>query len=83
MQEMVEQRLELIRPDPTAHQLRLESLLPGLIEDFADRYDDAESRTAADALADSRDAPVRSFVMTLAHLNPRGLLRRRVPAPTS
>lgn len=83
VQELVERRLDLIRSGRTAQQLRLGSLLPGLVEEFGDRYDDAETRTAADAaLAEFHDALVPSLVMTHAHRSVRELLRRGAPAPT-
>ena len=68
VQDLVEQRIDLIRADRTAHQLRLEALLPGLAERFAGRRSDAEIRMCADAvLTRFDDAPVRSHVLTLAH----------------
>jgi arsenate reductase len=83
VRELIDQRLDLIRSDRTAHELRLEALLPGLVEEFGGRYADAEIRTAADAaLAEYHDAPVRSFVLTLAHRNARELLRRGMLSPT-
>jgi protein-tyrosine-phosphatase len=82
--ELVEQRIELIRSDRTAHQQRLEALLPGLIEEFGAEHDDAEIRAVADAvLAEHQDAAVRSFVMTLAHRKARELLRAGTLAPAS
>jgi arsenate reductase len=78
VRDLVEDRLELIYSDRTAHQMRLERLLPALIEEFDDHYDPAEIRAVADAvLLESADAPVRSFVLTLAHRKARKLLRER------
>jgi len=76
VEDLVEQRLDGIRADRTAHQLRLERLLPGLVEEFAGMRSDGEIRACADAiLFDYRDAPVRSFVMTVAHRRTRDCLR--------
>lgn len=68
VKELVEQRLDAIRTDRTAHQVRLARLLPDLAREFAGRRSDEEIRACADAvLAEYQEAPVRSFVMTLAH----------------
>ena len=64
--DLLEHRLDTIREDRTAHQLRLVRMLPGLIERFPE-LPDAEIRACADAvLAEYDEVPVRSFVMTLA-----------------
>lgn len=77
VKELVEQRIDAIRADRTAHQLRLEQLLPALVDEFAGVRSDAEIRTCADAiLADYDDAPVRSHVLTIAHRRTRECLRR-------
>ncbi len=77
VKELIEQRLDAIRSDRTAHQLRLERLLPWLAEEFAGVRPDAEIRACADAvLAEYEDAPVRSFVMTVAHRRTRDCLRK-------
>jgi arsenate reductase (thioredoxin) len=77
VRDLVEQRLDAIRDDRTAHQLRLQRLLPPLAEEFAGVRSDHEIRACADAvLADYRESPVRSFVMTLAHRRTRECLRR-------
>ena len=76
VRELIETRLELIRADRTAHQLRLERLLPDLAREFRDVRSDEEIRACPDAiLADYQDAPVRSFVMTIAHRRARQCLR--------
>jgi len=76
VRELIDERIELIRSDRTAHQLRLERLLPALVEEFGERRDAAEIRAVADAvLAEYRDVPVRSFVMSLAHRQAREQLR--------
>ncbi len=75
VRDLVEQRLELIRADRTAHELRLERLLPALVEEFDGVHDPAEIRAVADAvLLESADATVRSFMLTLAHRKARALL---------
>ena len=76
MQDLVENRLDAIRADRTAHQLRLARLLPDLVSEFEGVRSDAEIRACADAiLADYVDVPVRSFVMTIAHRRTRDCLR--------
>jgi arsenate reductase (thioredoxin) len=68
VKDLIEQRIDAIRADRTAHQLRLEALLPGLVERFGGRRSDAEIRVCADAVLTRFDgAPVRSHVLTLAH----------------
>lgn len=75
VEDLIEQRLDGIRADRTAHQLRLERLLPDLVREFEGVRSDGEIRACADAvLGDYRDAPVRSFVMTLAHKRTRECL---------
>jgi arsenate reductase len=65
---LVEERLDAIRSDPTAHQLRLARLLPALVKQFDGVRTPDEIRACADAvLSDYATAPVRSFAMTLAH----------------
>ena len=73
--ELVEDRIDAIRSDRTAHQIRLARLLPDLTREFQGVRSDAEIRACADAiLADYQDAPVRSFVMTIAHRRTRACL---------
>lgn len=75
--DLVDSRLDAIRVDRTAHQLRVARLLPDLAEEFADRRDPAEIRACLDAiLNDYDDVPVRSFMLTLAHRRTRECLRR-------
>ena len=67
VQDLIEGRLDAIRSDRTAHQLRLARLLPDLAREFEGVRSDGEIRACADTiLADYQDAPVRSFVVTLA-----------------
>jgi arsenate reductase (thioredoxin) len=76
VREFVEQRLEAIRADHTAHQLRLARLLPDLIEEFEGIRSPEVIRGCADAiLAEFDEAPVRSFVLTLADRRTRECLR--------
>lgn len=76
VREFVDKRLDEVRSDPTAHRLRLERLLPGLVEEFEGEKTPEEIRACADAvLSDFDDAPVRSFILTLAHRRTRDCLR--------
>jgi protein-tyrosine-phosphatase len=76
VRELVEQRADGIRADRTAHQLRLQHLLPNLVREFEGVRSDAEIRTCADAiLSRYDDVPIRSHVMTLAHRQTRDCLR--------
>ena len=76
MADLIEHRLDAIRADRTAHELRLGRLLPDLAREFAGVRSDDEIRACADAiLAEYADAPVRSFVMTIAHSKARECLR--------
>jgi arsenate reductase (thioredoxin) len=75
VRKLVEHRLDAIRADRTAHQTRLARLLPDLAREFEGVRSAGEIRACADAvLADYGDAPVRSFVMTLAHRRTRECL---------
>ena len=49
VQDMIEHRIDAIRADRTAHQLRLTRLLPGLIERFPE-LPEQEIRSCADAV---------------------------------
>jgi arsenate reductase len=76
VRELVEQRIDAVRADRTAHQLRLQHLLPNLVREFEGVRSDAEIRTCADAiLARYDDVPIRSHVMTIAHRQTRDCLR--------
>jgi len=76
VRDLIEQRADLIRVDRTGPQLRLEKLLPDLVREFGATRSDEEIRAAADAvLLDYQDAPVRSFVMALAHRRVREVLQ--------
>jgi hypothetical protein len=76
VRDFVETRLGDIRSDETAHRLRLQKLIPSLVEEFGDEKPAEEIRACADAvLVDFADVPVRSFVLTLAHRRARECLR--------
>jgi protein-tyrosine-phosphatase len=82
VKELIEHRLDAIRSDRTAHQLRLARLLPDLAREFEGVRSEGEIRACADAiLAEYQDAPVRSFVMTLAHKRTRECLAAEHCAP--
>ena len=76
VEDLLEHRLEAIRTDRTAHQLRLARLLPDLLARFPQKPEH-EIRTCADAvLSEYIDAPVRSFVLTIAARQARDCLAR-------
>ena len=73
---LIRERLQQIRSDRTAHQLRLARLLPDLVAEFEGLRTPEEIRACADAILDDyQEAPVRSFVMTVAHRRTRECLR--------
>ena len=72
----IETRLDDVRSDRTAHELRLEKLIPSLVEEFGDEKPAEEIRACAEAvLGEFVDVPVRRFVLTLAHRRARECLR--------
>ena len=76
VERLLDERLEAIRADRTAHEVRLAHLLPDLIAEFQGIRADAEIRACADAILSEYDeVPVRSFVITLAHRKARECLR--------
>jgi arsenate reductase (thioredoxin) len=76
VQEFVATRLDDIRQDCTAHQLRLVRMLPDLDREFADTHPSEEIRACADAILERYDeAPVRSMVQTIAYRETRECLR--------
>jgi protein-tyrosine-phosphatase len=83
VKELVAEKLDLIRSDRSAHQLRLERLLPDLVREFEGERTEEEIRMAADAaLAEFQAVPVRSYVMTIANRKAREVLRAGgQPAP--
>ena len=75
---LVEGRLDAIRADRTAHGLRLERLLPALVEEFEGQRSAGEIRACADAvLGRFGDVPIRSHVLTIAHRQARECLREQ------
>jgi protein-tyrosine-phosphatase len=77
IRELIAVRLDRIRTDRTAHQLRLTRLLRLLAEEFAATKPAEEIRACADAvLAGFDGARVRSHIMTLAHRQTRECLRQ-------
>ncbi len=67
VRDLVDNRLDAIRNDRSAHNRRLAQLLPSLVEEFEGRRSPEQIRTCADAVLGRYDeAPVRSFMLTLA-----------------
>ena len=76
VRELIDEKLHLIRSDRTAHQLRTARLLPDLVKEYGHERTEEEIRMAADAaLAEFQDAPVRSYVMSIANRKAREVLR--------
>ena len=76
VRDLVENRADDIRADRSGHQRRLAQLLPSLAEEFEATKTPEEIRACTDAiLSDFDDAPVRSFVITVAHRRARECLR--------
>lgn len=68
VRELIDERIDAIRSDFTAHELRLARILPKLVEEFEGVRTAHEIRACADAiLHDFDDAPVRSHVFTLVY----------------
>jgi protein-tyrosine-phosphatase len=77
IRELIADRLDAIRTDRSAHELRLARLLPMLANEFAATKTAAEIRACADAVLDGFDgARVRSHILTLAHRQTRDCLRK-------
>ncbi len=75
VQDLVD-RAEEIRADRSGHDRRLAQLLPSLVAEFQATKSAEEIRACADAiLSQYDDAPVRSFVLTLANTRVRECLR--------
>lgn len=73
---LVEERADEIRADRSGHARRLAQLLPNLVAEFGDIRTAEQIRACADAILDKYDdAPVRSFVLTLADRDARECLR--------
>lgn len=76
VRDLVENRIDAIRSDPSAHRFRLTQLLPPLAREFAGVRSDAEIRACADAvLAAYDEVPIRSHVLTLAYKRTSECLR--------
>jgi arsenate reductase len=76
VRDLVENRLEAIRADRSAHARRLGQLLPSLVSEFGAVREPDEIRACADAvLSRYGEAPVRSFLLTLAERATRECLR--------
>jgi len=74
--DLIRDRLDSIRSDRTAHELRLRRLLPPLVEEFSGTHSAEEIRACADeVLAGYEEAPVRSFALALAERETRVRLR--------
>jgi hypothetical protein len=73
--DLLGQRIDAIRSDRTAHQWRLSNLLPSLAADFPQLPEERIRAVADAALEEYAEAPLRSFVMALAHRNARDWLR--------
>jgi arsenate reductase (thioredoxin) len=79
VKDLIEAHAADIRADRTAHALRLGKILPSLVEEFEGVRSPEEIRGCADAiLGRYAEAPVRSFVLALAHSNARQCLREDV-----
>jgi hypothetical protein len=76
VRDLIENRADEVRSDRSGHARRLAQLLASLVEDFGETKSGEEIRACADAiLNDYEDAPVRSFVLTLAERRIRECLR--------
>jgi hypothetical protein len=76
--EVVENRVDEIRSDPSGHTRRLAQLFPSPADDVGEPKSGDEIRACADViLSDYDDAPVRSFVLTLAERRIRDCLREQ------
>jgi arsenate reductase (thioredoxin) len=79
--DLAEDRIETIREDRRQHRMRLAQLVPRLVEEFSGRLSDQEIRLIADEILETYDeAPVRSFVLTLANRRAREILKARSAA---
>ena len=82
VQDLLEDRIDAIRSDQTAHEFRLARMLPSLVDEFEGERSPEEIRACADAvLADYDEVPIRSFTMTLANRKARDCLREEICEP--
>ena len=73
---LLDERIDQIRSNKTAHALRLSKLLPPLVEEFGEVRDPAEIRACADTILEQfADVPIRSHVLTLARRRTEDCLR--------
>jgi arsenate reductase len=76
VRDLIENRLDAIRADRSAHARRLGQLLPSLVAEFDGVRAPDEIRACADAVLTRYDeVPVRSFLLTLADRATRECLR--------
>jgi len=76
VRDFIDNRLDAIRENRTAHQVRLARMLPDLDREFGQTHAAEEIRACADAiLAGYDDVPVRSMVQTIAYREARECLR--------
>jgi protein-tyrosine-phosphatase len=74
---LIDDKLDQIRADSSAHEYRLAHLLPALVREFEPHCSAEEIRACADeVLCQFDDVPVRSHILTLAHRQTRERLRR-------
>ena len=76
VRDFIDNRLDAVRENRTAHQVRLARMLPDLDREFGETHAADEIRACADAiLAGYDDVPVRSMVQTIAYREARDCLR--------
>ena len=76
MLDFIDNRLNAVRENRTAHQVRLARMLPDLDREFGETHAADEIRACADAiLAGYDDVPVRSMVQAIAYREARECLR--------
>jgi protein-tyrosine-phosphatase len=76
VRDFIANRLDAVRGNRTAHQVRLARMLPDLDREFGQTHAAEEIRGCADAiLAGYDDVPVRSMVQTIAYREARECLR--------
>jgi arsenate reductase len=74
--DFIDNRLNAVRENRTAHQVRLARMLPDLDREFGETHAADEIRACADAiLAGYDDVPVRSMVQAIAYREARECLR--------
>ena len=79
VRDFIDTRLDEVRADKRAHELRLVRMLPSLVEEFDGIRTPEEIRDCADAILERYDdVPVRSFVLTLARRTASECLRAEV-----